>query len=83
MPWLATAPVEQRQQFIEDYQEGFYSMSEPCAWNGISLKTGYERFADGGRRGLADRGRAPHTCPHRISNVVAEHFCGARQKHPD
>ncbi len=86
MPWLETAPVEQRQQFIADYQEGFYSMSELCARYGISRKTGYkwlERFANGGRRGLADRSRAPHTCPHRISDVVAEHLCQARKKHPD
>jgi len=86
MPWLETAPVEQRQQFIEDYQEGLYSRSELCARYGISCKTGYkwlERFADGGRRGLADRSRAPHTCPHRISDVVAEHLCQARKKHPD
>lgn len=86
MPWLEAAPVEQRLQFIADYQEGFYSMSELCARYGISRKTGYkwlERFADGGRRGLTDRSRAPHTCPHRISDVVAEHLCEARKKHPD
>lgn len=84
MPWLETAPVEQRLQFIEDYQEGFYSMAELCARYGISRKTGYkwlEQFADGGRRGLTDRSRAPHTCPHRISDVVAEHLCQARKKH--
>lgn len=49
MPWLETAPVEERQQFIEDYQEGFHSMSELCARYGISRKTGdkwLERFAD-------------------------------------
>ncbi len=78
--------MEQRQQFIEDYQVGLYSMSELCARYGISRKTGdkwLERFADGGRRGLADRSRAPHTCPHRISDVVADHLCQARTTHPD
>jgi transposase-like protein len=86
MPWLETAPVEQRRQFAEDYQEAFYSMSELCARYGISRKTVYgwlELFADGGRRGLADRSPAPHTCPHRISDVVAAHLCQARKKHPD
>lgn len=74
MPWLETAPVEQRQQFIEDYQQGFYSMSELCARYGISRKTGdkwLERFADGGRPGLADPSRAPHTCPQLAPSAAA------------
>lgn len=86
MPWLETAPMEQRQRFIEDYQEGFYSMCELCARYGISRRIGYkwlERFADGGRRRLADRSRAPHTSLHRIRDVVAEQLCHARKKHPD
>lgn len=86
MPWLETVPMEQRRQFIEDSQEGLYSMTELCARYGIARKTGYEwleRFEAEGRRGLADRSRAPHTCPHRISDAVAEHLCNARRKHPD
>ncbi len=66
MPSLETAAVEQRQQFIEDYHEGFYSMSKLCPLYGTSRKTGYKwlpRFTEGGRRRLADRNRATHTCP--------------------
>lgn len=50
MPWLEAGPMEQRLQFIEDYHEGFYSMSELCAQHGISHKTSFkwlERFAEG------------------------------------
>jgi transposase InsO family protein len=83
---METMPVEQRTQFIDDVHEGFYTMTELCARYGISRKTGYkwlERFTEEGRRGLADRSRAPHSCPHRIADDVAERICDARKKHPD
>ena len=86
MPWLETAPVEQRLQFIEEYQEGCYSMCELSARYGISRKTGHrwvEQFADGERRDLTTWSRALRTCPHRFGDVVAEHLCLARKKHPD
>jgi len=83
---METVPVQQRTQFIDDVHEGFYSMTELCARYGISRKTGYkwlERFQEGGRRGLADRSRAPHACPHRIGEDIAERICRARRAHPD
>jgi transposase InsO family protein len=86
MPWMETMPVEQRTQFIDDVHEGFYTMTELCARYGISRKTGYkwlERFREGGRRGLADQSRAPHTCPQRIAEDVADRICAARKQHPD
>lgn len=86
MPWMETAPVDQRTQFIADRRQGLYPMSELCARYGISRKTGYkwlERFEEHGRRGLADRSRAPHHCPHRIAPEIAELLCAARRRHPD
>jgi len=86
MPWMETAPMEQRTQFIADQREGLFTMTELCARYGISRKTGYkwlDRFAEGGRRGLGDRSRAPHHCPHRIAEATAELLCTARRKHPD
>ena len=35
-----------------------------------------------GRRGLRDRSRAPHHCPHRIAADVAGLICAARRQHP-
>src|SRR2546427_6136984 len=86
MPWLETVPMEQRTAFITDHQQGLYAMTELCARYGISRKTGYKwlkRFAEDGRRGLADRSRAPHRCPHRIAADLADLLCGTRRKHPD
>jgi transposase InsO family protein len=83
---METVPVEQRRQFIDDYHEQLYTMTELCARYGISRKTGYkwlERFSEGGRRALADRSRAPHSSPHRTAEAVAAMICEARRKHPD
>ena len=74
MPWLETAPMEQRERFIRDHRLALYTMTELSARYGISRKTGYkwlDRFDQGGRKGLGDRSRAPLRCPHRISDAVA------------
>src|SRR5438477_7912139 len=60
MPWLETAPVEQRLKFIDDVRSAQRRMTQLCARYGISRKTGYKwlaRYADEGRRGLGDRSR--------------------------
>ena len=85
MPWLETSPVEQRERFIRDHRAGLYMMTELCARYDVSRKTGYkwlERFDEAGRRGLQDRSRAPHHCPHRIAKEVAAVICAARRQHP-
>jgi len=86
MPWLETAPMDQRLQFITDHRRGFYSMTDLRARYEISRKTGYQcldRFEQHGRAGLAPRSRAPHSCPHRIAADLAELLCATRRKHPD
>src|SRR3989454_6803357 len=85
MPWLETSPVEQRERFIRDHRLELYTMAELCARYGISRKTGYKwraRFEDAGRQGLADRSRAPHRCPHRISPPVGAWTGEARRQYP-
>lgn len=85
MPWMETAPMEQRERFIHDHRVALYTMVELCTRYGISRKTGYkwlERFEAGGRPGLRDRSRAPRHCPHRISDAIAELICAARRQHP-
>lgn len=86
MPWMETAPMEQRTAFIAAYQQGLYSMTDLCARYGVSRKTGYKwlaRFTESGRRGLHDQSRAPHHCPHRIDGALAELLCQTRRAHPD
>jgi len=85
MPWLETAPVEQRLKFIEDARSDRFTMAALCARYGVSRRVGYkwiERFEEEGRRGLRDRSRAPHHCPHRIDSELAELLCALRRQHP-
>lgn len=85
MPWLETSPVDQRERFIDDHWRRLYPMTDLCERYSISRKTGYKwlaRFAEEGRRGLQDRSRAPHHCPHRIPREVAQLICAARRAHP-
>ena len=85
MPWLETSPMHERLRFIEDHRGDQYDMTELCARHGVSRKTGYkwlDRFEAEGKRGLVDRSRAPHHCPHKISRHVASLLCAARRAHP-
>lgn len=86
MPWTETVPVDERIRFVDDHRWGLYTMSALCERYGISRKTGYkwlDRFERQGRQGLADRSRAPHRCPHKVCDELAEVLCSARRKHPD
>ena len=85
MPWLETVPLQERLQFVHDAMSDRFTMSERCARYGVSRRIGYKwlaRYEAEGRRGLADRSRAPHHCPHRISDHIAELLCTARREHP-
>ena len=78
--------MDERLQFIQDAQSDRFTMAELCARYGISRRIGYKwlrRFEEEGKRGLANRSRAPHACPHKIRPVVAELLCEFRRAHPD
>jgi len=77
--------MDQRMQFIADHQRGWYAMSDLCARNRISRKTGYKwlaRYEAEGARGLVERSHAPHVCPHRITEALAALLVAARKAHP-
>ena len=85
MPWLETAPVDERIRFIQDALSDRFTMSELCARYGVSRRVGYKwlaRYEEEGRRGLRDRSRAPHHCPHRIQAEIVELLCAQRREHP-
>lgn len=85
MPWLETVPMDQRLQFIEDALSDRFTMAALCARYGISRRVGYKwltRYAEEGKRGLIDRSRAPHHCPHKIGDDVTALLCDLRRTHP-
>lgn len=78
--------MDERLQFILDAQSDHFTMAALCARYGVSRRFGYKwlaRYAEEGKRGLADRSRAPHSCPHKIRGVLAELRCEFRRSHPD
>ena len=85
MPWLETAPMHQRTQFIADYQRDVASVAELCTRFGVSRKTGYkwiERYATHGPAGLTDRSRRPHDCSHHTPELIVTALLDARPHHP-
>lgn len=78
--------MDQREQFLADYRRGHFSMQELCVRYAISRKTGYKwlaRVTEEGRRGMAERSRAPHSCPHKTPEATAALIVAARRAHPD
>ena len=77
--------MDERWQFVRDAASDRFTMSELCARYGVSRRIGYKwitRYEAEGRRGLADRSRAPQHCPHAIAPQLAELFVAAREAHP-
>jgi hypothetical protein len=44
MPWLETAPMEQRERFVRDHQLALYTMAELSTRYGISAKSRSRSF---------------------------------------
>ena len=77
--------MEERLQFVRDALSDRFTMAELCARYGVSRRIGYKwlaRYDTEGRGGLADRSRAPHRCPHKIADAMAELLVTAREAHP-
>ena len=85
MPWRETSPMEQRLEFIREYESELFTMTELAAQYGISRKTGYlwlERYEAEGVLGLVDRSRRPHHSPQATDPEVIERLVRVRRRHP-
>ncbi|HEY9461580.1 MAG TPA: leucine zipper domain-containing protein [Vicinamibacterales bacterium] len=85
MPWRETSPMEQRLEFVREYESGLFTMTELAAEYGISRKTGYkwlERYEADGALGMHDRSRRPHASPHATDAEVMAKLIRLRQRHP-
>lgn len=70
---------------MRDAESGLWTMTELCERHGISRKTGYKilaRFEEEGEAGLQDRSRAPHSCPHRMSEEVEAAILTLKEAYP-
>ena len=83
MPWKATSPVHQRQQFIDEYMKQESSVAELARQFGISRKTAYkwiDRFLSGCE--LTDRSRRPHSSPSAVRDELVDAIVTARKQRP-
>lgn len=85
MPWRHIEPMQQREEFVEAYESGLFSLSELCIEYAVSRKTAYKwlaRYEQEGVAGLQERSRAPHSCPHQMASEVRQALLKARDAHP-
>src|SRR5207302_4964888 len=83
--WKESVAMDERLQFVRDALSDRFTMSELCARYGVSRRIGYKwlaRYDAEGRRGLVDRSRAPHHCPHKIPVAIAALLVTERTAHP-
>jgi len=85
MPWREMSPVEQRLEFVREYETELFTMTELAAQYGISRKTAYkwlERYQADGVDGLRDQSRRPHHSPHATDRELVETLLAQRRRHP-
>lgn len=85
MPWRETSSMDQRTQFIADYQRSIESLTELAARYGITRKTAYkwiDRYEAAGFAGLAERSRRPASCPHATARETVDAILELRRRHP-
>jgi putative transposase len=85
MPWRETSPMEERLEFVREYESGLFTMTELAVQYGISRKTGYkwlERHDAEGALGLCDRSRRPHTSPQATDPHLMDALVAIRRRHP-
>jgi putative transposase len=85
MPWRETSPVEQRLEFVREYQTGLFTMTELAAQYDISRKTAYKwlaRYAADGVDGLRDQSRRPDHSPQATDPELIDALLAQRRRHP-
>jgi putative transposase len=85
MPWQETLLMDQRVQFIADYQRDEFEVAELARRYGISRKTAYkwiDRYDASGPGGLVDRSHRPAHSPHATSETIVAALLGVRRLHP-
>lgn len=85
MPWRETWPMDQRMQFVTEYQSDLFTMTELAEHYGIARKTGYkwvDRYEAEGVGGLTDCSRRPHHSPQATDADLVEALVAERRRHP-
>ena len=85
MPWQETSLMDQRVQFIADYQRDDCDVAALARRYAISRKTAYkwlDRYMTDGPAGLVDRSRRPTHSPQATTPMVVAALLEVRRHHP-
>jgi transposase InsO family protein len=85
MPWREMSPMEQRLEFIREYESELLTMAELAGQYGISRKTAYKwlaRYQAEGVSGLVDRSRRPRVHPNATDPTLVTALLAVRRRHP-
>jgi putative transposase len=85
MPWQARSRMDERVQFITDYQRQLFTMTALCDRYGISRKTGYKligRYDTDGVAGLHERPSRPGHSPQATAPGIVQAIVALRKQYP-
>lgn len=85
MPWRERSPMDERLQFVSDYQRQLWTMTEICDRYGVSRKTGYKwiaRYRANGAVGLAARSSRPGYSPQATDGKIVAAIIALRKRYP-
>ena len=84
MPWKETTIMEQKVEFICEWNSGKYTITELCKAFEISRPTGYqliERYEKFGMEGLLQKSKAPIYHPNRTKKEIEEMILCLKEKY--
>ena len=84
MPWKVSGVVEERKQFVSEYESGEWTMTDLCRNYGISRPTGYallRRYGARGASGLEECSRAPWRHPNQTPGEIEGAVLELRRRH--
>ena len=85
MPWKERKALDEKRNFIEEWERREASLAELCRQYEISRETGYkwlERYQQEGEEGLEERSRAPLHHPQAMLPKVIDALVDLRRRHP-
>jgi transposase InsO family protein len=85
MPWKEHGVMDERLDFLKDWDTEDWTMAELCRYYEVSRTTGYKwlaRYEVGGWGALANLSRAPHRHPNAVAPEIEKLVIVVREKHP-
>lgn len=87
MPWIETAPMNEKVKFISAYLNNENSTFQAlCERFNISSKTGYKyvnRYKEEGLDGLKERSKSPHVQANRMASHIEQSILDVKTHHPN